>query len=1855
MKKRKVVKLLAWLIALSMMAGSALSPISASAAKKPKLSKKSATLTVGKSIKLKLKNAKKKVKWSSSNKKVASVNAKGVVKALKGGSAKIIAKTAGKKYTCKITVKEKKNKDADSEEDEEEEDEEDSEEEDESTEEPSATKKTESTKKPSATEKADSTQTPSVTEKADSTQQPEETDTQTPSTEETSSTPARTKKPLVSVTISPVTEQPGETPAPSSLATVTPNPSTTNSTSSTYTISINVNKDWSTWSNHGKQFRLTSDGGATFITDLTQVENGTYDIYEGESDTNVNVTVNGNDTSVTINYFTVTFMDGNDKLLSPEQQVVVMGGKADRPEITPGKTGYRFMDWVTYNGSFTVFDFENTVIINPASIYASWEQDSSIAAYTAEYYFQNIENDDYPTVASKSDQLEGIVEAAVPSYGRSFDGFTALEQEEIITISGDGNTVVRYYYERNKYTLTWNTNGGTINDTDYTTGNVKYGTSIEAPENVTKSGYLFKGWNTTVADTMPAKELSYTAQWSVVATATPTVKPTATPTVKPTATPTVKPTTTPTVKPTATPTVKPTATPTVKPTATPTVKPTTTPTVKPTATPTVKPTATPTVKPTTTPTIAPTPTKTPTYTVSIYVNKDWSTWSNHGKQFQLTADGGATFITDLTQVENGTYDIYEGETDTNINVTVNGYNTSCTINYFTVTFMDGNDKLSSPVQQVVVMGGNATRPETTPGKTGYSFVDWVTYNGSTTAFDFENTTINNATSIYASWKQNSSIASYTAEYYFQNIDDDGYPTVASESEQLEGLVESTVPSYGKDFAGFTALEQTENITISGDGNTVVKYYYERNKYTLTWNTNGGTINDTDYTTGSVKYGTTIKAPANVTKSGYLFKGWNTTVADTMPTNSLSYTAQWSVVATATPTVKPTATPTVAPTATPTVKPTTTPTVAPTATPTVKPTVTPTVVPTATPTVKPTATPTVAPTATPTVKPTTTPTVAPTATPTVEPTATPTVEPTPTKTPTYAVSIYVNKDWSTWSNHGKVFQLTADGGGTFITDLTQVENGTYDIYEGESDTNVNVTVNGNNTSVTVYYLTVTFMDGNDKLSSPEQQVVVMGGKADRPETVPGKTGYSFVDWVTYNGSSTAFDFENTTFNNTTSIYASWKQNSSKAAYTAEYYFQNIEDDGYPTVASESEQLEGLVESTVPSYGKDFAGFTALEQTENITISGDGNTVVKYYYERNKYTLTWNTNGGTINDTDYTTGSVKYGTTIKAPANVTKSGYLFKGWNTTVADTMPTNSLSYTAQWSVVATATPTVAPTVTPTVKPTTTPTVAPTATPTVKPTATPTVAPTATPTVKPTTTPTAAPTATATATPTVKPTTTPTPVPTPTAVPTSAEYTINYYLENLNDDGYTLAEYGIGRGSTGADVKVTAKSIEGFSVNTKLSAKTQTITIAADGSSVVNFYYKRNRCSICWYLDGGNLVDENDLQIAGTYYYDEDFDCYWLEEIKWGTTVNAPELKKSGYQVAGWYDYYEIDAGTDPSDLEELSSFTMTDDLDGYEIWPVWEEGGEVDPEEPEEPTEIIISDVALGMTVSELQAVLGTQIRKDVTPQGYDAYVFNPSENCEAYENYIIVYVDGDTVVGWATMSEHYSYGDIVSVGDSASSLSNFDVMDNYDYEAAYVYESSDAYIMAFVDHQSSNKVYAVQVYGKTDGSGNAVELDNLMLAENIKSNYTSEIYEDMAYQMFEWVNAFRYSQGVALVQYENNTTAQNHSVYMSFVGDVVTSSSDGTSWTQRFETNYKSYLGLSSEETLGKAENLGAGSPDAFGFVTWWIDDTDSASADGTSKMRNNICKTQTDFSDYYICTGFAHNANMKHVTFATMDIFY
>lgn len=106
--RKKGIRSLAILLVLVLTLGfSPVTNVEAKAA--PRLNYKKVTLVQGKKKRLKVRNLsrRRKVKWYSTKKSVATVNKKGVVKAKKKGKTYIVAKVGKKKYRCKVIVKKK--------------------------------------------------------------------------------------------------------------------------------------------------------------------------------------------------------------------------------------------------------------------------------------------------------------------------------------------------------------------------------------------------------------------------------------------------------------------------------------------------------------------------------------------------------------------------------------------------------------------------------------------------------------------------------------------------------------------------------------------------------------------------------------------------------------------------------------------------------------------------------------------------------------------------------------------------------------------------------------------------------------------------------------------------------------------------------------------------------------------------------------------------------------------------------------------------------------------------------------------------------------------------------------------------------------------------------------------------------------------------------------------------------------------------------------------------------------------------------------------------------------------------------------------------------------------------------------------------------------------------------------------------------------------------------------------------------------------------------------------------------------------------------------------------------------------
>ena len=104
-KQKSLVLLLIFAMALSLLPQSAFA-----AKKKVKLNKKTVTVNVGKTVKIKLQNNKKKVKWTvTSGKKNVTLSKKKktsvTIKGKKAGKCKVTAVHKGKKYVCTVYVR----------------------------------------------------------------------------------------------------------------------------------------------------------------------------------------------------------------------------------------------------------------------------------------------------------------------------------------------------------------------------------------------------------------------------------------------------------------------------------------------------------------------------------------------------------------------------------------------------------------------------------------------------------------------------------------------------------------------------------------------------------------------------------------------------------------------------------------------------------------------------------------------------------------------------------------------------------------------------------------------------------------------------------------------------------------------------------------------------------------------------------------------------------------------------------------------------------------------------------------------------------------------------------------------------------------------------------------------------------------------------------------------------------------------------------------------------------------------------------------------------------------------------------------------------------------------------------------------------------------------------------------------------------------------------------------------------------------------------------------------------------------------------------------------------------------------
>ena len=130
-------------------------------------------------------------------------------------------------------------------------------------------------------------------------------------------------------------------------------------------------------------------------------------------------------------------------------------------------------------------------------------------------------------------------------------------------------------------------------------------------------------------------------------------------------------------------------------------------------------------------------------------------------------------------------------------------------------------------------------------------------------------------------------------------------------------------------------------------------------------------------------------------------------------------------------------------------------------------------------------------------------------------------------------------------------------------------------------------------------------------------------------------------------------------------------NTQSTYKVEHYQQNIEDDEYSLVEADTETKIGTIGTQTEATAKSYDGFS-VNPFEQKTILSDSSTTVKIYYTRNVYTVTFNANGGILNETN--SQIVKYNGKSTEPTKPTKEGYNFAYWYTS-KDNGVTEDISY----------------------------------------------------------------------------------------------------------------------------------------------------------------------------------------------------------------------------------------------------------------------------------------------------------------------------------------------------------------------------------------------------------------------------------------------------------------------------------------------------------------------------------------------------------------------------------------------------
>ena len=140
---------------------------------------------------------------------------------------------------------------------------------------------------------------------------------------------------------------------------------------------------------------------------------------------------------------------------------------------------------------------------------ANYIESGATAKYTVEVYHMDTTGKKYELTAATT-LTAGVGQSVTVDAGKDVTGFTFSETDSVISgiVASDNSTTLKVCYTRNLYTATFISDGKEVAKHD-----VFFGQGIPKVELAAQDGKVFKGWNPEVPASMPAENLTFTAEW----------------------------------------------------------------------------------------------------------------------------------------------------------------------------------------------------------------------------------------------------------------------------------------------------------------------------------------------------------------------------------------------------------------------------------------------------------------------------------------------------------------------------------------------------------------------------------------------------------------------------------------------------------------------------------------------------------------------------------------------------------------------------------------------------------------------------------------------------------------------------------------------------------------------------------------------------------------------------------------------------------------------------------------------------------------------------------------------------------------------------------------------------------------------------------------------------------------------------------------------------------------------------------------------------------------------------------------------------------------------------------------------